>query len=68
MAKDGTNRGGARIGSGQKKKALIDKIAEEIPEKENWKLLNLKIPQNFKGRRCHSQGLCFQQYKRMVKP
>ena len=24
MAKDGTNRGGARIGSGQKKKALID--------------------------------------------
>ncbi len=28
MAKDGTNRGGARIGSGAKKKALSDKIAE----------------------------------------
>ena len=27
MAKDGTNRGGARIGSGQKKKPLADKIA-----------------------------------------
>lgn len=26
MAKDGTNRGGARVGSGRKSKALIDKI------------------------------------------
>lgn len=67
MAKDGTNRGGARIGSGQKKKPLIDKIAEGNPGKENWKLSNLKIPPNFKGRRCHSQGLCFQQYKRTEK-
>ena len=28
MAKDGTNRGGARIGAGAKKKSLTDKIAE----------------------------------------
>ncbi len=28
MAKDGTNRGGARIGSGAKKKAIAEKIAE----------------------------------------
>ncbi|MBC2724387.1 MAG: P27 family phage terminase small subunit [Desulfosporosinus sp.] len=28
MAKDGTNRGGVRIGAGSKKKALTDKIAE----------------------------------------
>ena len=28
MAKDGTNRGGARPGTGPKKKALIDKINE----------------------------------------
>ena len=28
MAKDGTNRGGARTGAGRKKKALADKIAE----------------------------------------
>jgi hypothetical protein len=31
MAKDGTNRGGARIGAGQKKKALSDKILEGNP-------------------------------------
>ena len=28
MAKDGTNRGGARVGAGAKKKPLADKIAE----------------------------------------
>ena len=28
MAKDGTNRGGARAGAGRKKKALVDKVAE----------------------------------------
>jgi hypothetical protein len=33
MAKDGTNRGGARIGSGQKKKPLADKIAQGNPGK-----------------------------------
>lgn len=31
MAKDGTNRGGPRIGSGQKKKPLHDKILEGNP-------------------------------------
>ena len=52
MAKDGTNRGGARIGSGQKKKALIDKIAEGNPGKRKLEVIEFK---------------CFQQYKRMVK-
>ena len=33
MAKDGTNRGGARIGAGAKKKPLADKIAEGNPGK-----------------------------------
>ena len=28
MAKDGTNRGGARAGAGRKKKALVDKVVE----------------------------------------
>lgn len=28
MAKDGTNRGGARIGAGRKPKSLTDKISE----------------------------------------
>ncbi len=31
MARDGTNRGGARIGAGAKKKPLADKIAEGNP-------------------------------------
>ena len=31
MAKDGTNRGGARIGAGAKKKPLADKIADGNP-------------------------------------
>ena len=33
MAKDGTNRGGARAGAGQKKKPLHDKILEGNPGK-----------------------------------
>ena len=33
MAKDGTNRGGSRIGAGKKKKPLADKIAEGNPGK-----------------------------------
>ena len=35
MAKDGTNRGGARVGSGAKKKPLADKIAEGNPGKRS---------------------------------
>jgi len=31
LSKDGTNRGGARVGAGAKKKALADKIAEGNP-------------------------------------
>ncbi len=31
MAKDGTNRGGVRIGAGAKKKPLAEKIAEGNP-------------------------------------
>lgn len=33
MAKDGTNRGGARAGAGRKKKALTDKISEGKTDK-----------------------------------
>ena len=35
MAKDGTYRGGARIGAGQKKKPLADKIFKETPADES---------------------------------
>jgi hypothetical protein len=37
MAKDGTNRGGARIGAGQKKKPLADKILEGNPGRRKQK-------------------------------
>lgn len=35
MAKDGTNRGGARLGSGQKKKPIADKLLDGNPATEN---------------------------------
>ena len=40
MAKDGTMRGGARIGAGQKKKPLSDKIAEGNPGKRKLTVLD----------------------------
>ena len=40
MAKDGTNRGGARIGAGAKKKPLADKIAEGNPGKRTLTVIN----------------------------
>ncbi len=57
MAKDGTNRGGARIGSGQKKKPLIDKIAEGNPGKRKLEIIEFKNTAELKGRRCHSQAM-----------
>ncbi len=45
MAKDGTNRGGARVGAGRKKKALVDKVME-------GKTGNLKVlptPEDLQG-------------------
>lgn len=46
MAKDGTNRGGARVGAGRKPKALIDKIAEG---NSNASVMQLPEPANFNG-------------------
>ena len=40
MAKDGTNRGGARVGSGAKKKPLADKIAEGNPGKRKLTVID----------------------------
>lgn len=50
MAKDGTNRGGARVGAGRKPKALVDKIAEgkkvKAPIKNiNADLIGIDMPQ-----------------------
>ena len=46
MAKDGTRRGGTRIGAGRKKKALSEKIIEGkfTGEKSNEKIKEFEIP------------------------
>lgn len=45
MAKDGTNRGGARPGAGRKKKSLDEKITEV----KTSKILKLSAPAKIKG-------------------
>ena len=42
MAKDGTNRGGARMGAGAKKKPLADKIAEGNPGKRKLTVIEFE--------------------------
>lgn len=44
MAKDGTNRGGARPGAGHPRKALADKIASGNPG--GRALTQIKVPDN----------------------
>ena len=45
MAKDGTNRGGARVGSGRKSKALVDKMSVGQPAT----VISLPEPPTFTG-------------------
>ena len=47
MAKDGTNRGGARPGAGRKPKALREKLDAGNPG--NRPLRRLDIPENIEG-------------------
>lgn len=49
MAKDGTNRGGARVGAGAKKKALADKITEGNPGGRVLTVMEFKPSVNLKG-------------------
>ena len=42
MSKDGTNRGGARVGAGAKKKPLADKIAEGNPGKRKLTVIEFE--------------------------
>ena len=49
MAKDGTNRGGARLGAGAKKKPLADKIAEGNPGKRNITVINFENAAELEG-------------------
>ena len=49
MAKDGTNRGGARVGAGAKKKPLADKIAEGNPGKRAITVINFENAEKLEG-------------------
>ena len=49
MAKDGTNRGGARIGAGAKRKPLVDKVAEGNPGKRAITVINFDNAENLEG-------------------
>lgn len=49
MAKDGTNRGGARIGAGAKKKPLADKIAEGNPGGRTLTVMEFKNAADLEG-------------------
>ncbi len=50
MAKDGTNRGGARVGAGAKKKPLADKIAEGNPGKRTIRVISFDNAAKLEGR------------------
>jgi hypothetical protein len=52
MAKDGTNRGGARIGAGQKKKPLHDKILEGNPGKRPLTIVEFNDTADLTGVAC----------------
>lgn len=49
MAKDGTNRGGSRIGAGKKKKPLADKIAEGNPGKRKLEVIEFQNAAELQG-------------------
>ena len=49
MAKDGTNRGGARVGAGAKKKPLADKIAEGNPGGRKLTVMEFSDTADLKG-------------------
>lgn len=47
MAKDGTGRGGARIGAGRKPKPLAEKIVENLPSTIKQKQTKIKNPKSY---------------------
>lgn len=51
MAKDGTNRGGARPGAGQKKKPLHDKLLEGNPGKRPLQVMEFMDTADLKGQK-----------------
>ena len=49
MAKDGTNRGGARVGAGAKKKPLAEKIAEGNPGRRKLTVIDFTDTADLEG-------------------
>ena len=49
MAKDSTNRGGARVGAGAKKKPLADKIAEGNPGRRRLTVTDFDTAADLEG-------------------
>jgi len=49
VAKDGTNRGGARVGAGAKKKPLADKIADGNPGKRKLTVIEFSDTPDLEG-------------------
>lgn len=49
MVKDGTNRGGARAGSGAKKKSIVEKITEDNPGKRKLSVIEFPDTANLVG-------------------
>ena len=49
MAKDGTNRGGARVGAGAKKKPLADKIADGNPGRRKLTVIDFSDTADLEG-------------------
>ena len=49
MAKDGTARGGQRVGAGRKSKALTDKIAAGNPGNRKLKVIDLPKVSDLEG-------------------
>jgi len=49
MAKDGTNRGGARVGAGAKRKPLADKIAEGNPGRRRLTVTDFDTTADLEG-------------------
>ena len=68
MAKDGTNRGGARIGAGAKKKPLADRIAEGNPGKRELTVIDFTDSTvDLEVSRCPNHPRCYLQSKKTVK-
>lgn len=66
MAKDGTNRGGARPGAGRKPKALKEKLDARNPGKRQ--LTKLDIPENIEGVDMPKPGEYLSELQRDGKP